>query len=40
LCVQFGFNAAPTHHNHSLTAGLIFWVRLTHRLSQIPLGGS
>ena len=28
LCVRFGLNAAPTHHNHSLTAGLIFWVRL------------
>jgi hypothetical protein len=28
VCVRFSFNAAPTHHNHSLTAGLIFWVRL------------
>jgi hypothetical protein len=28
VCVRFGFNAAPAHHNHSLATGLIFWVRL------------
>jgi len=28
VCVRFGFNAVPTHHNHSLATGLIFWVRL------------
>ncbi len=29
VCVRFGFNAAPSHHNHSLTTGLIFQSRLT-----------
>ena len=29
VCVRFGFNAAPTHHNHSLATGLIFWGRLS-----------
>src|ERR1035437_4415988 len=28
VCVRFGLNAAPTHHNHSLASGLIFWGRL------------
>jgi hypothetical protein len=28
VCVRFGFNAAPAHHNHSLTTGLIFRGRL------------
>ena len=28
-CVQFGLNAALTHHNHSLATGPIFRVRLT-----------
>jgi len=28
VCVRFGLHAAPTHHNHSLATGLIFWVRL------------
>jgi hypothetical protein len=36
VCVRFGFNAVPTHHNHSLATGLIFWVRL--RTSFRPLG--
>ena len=28
LLGAYGFNAVPTHHNHSLATGLIFWVRL------------
>jgi len=24
VSVRFGFNAVPTHHNHSLATGLIF----------------
>jgi len=28
VCVRFGFNAVPTHHNHSLATGLIFRSRL------------
>ncbi len=33
-CVRFGLDAVPTHHNHSLAAGPIFWVRLGLRLSE------
>jgi hypothetical protein len=28
VCVRFGLDAAPTHHNHSLATGPIFWVLL------------
>jgi hypothetical protein len=36
VCVRFGFNAAPTHHNHSLATGLIFWGRLIGLAAQEP----
>jgi hypothetical protein len=29
VCVRFGLQSAPTHHNHSLASGPIFGVRLT-----------
>jgi hypothetical protein len=34
VCVRFGFNAAPPHHNHSLTTGLIFPGRLKYALME------
>jgi hypothetical protein len=29
VCVRFGLQSAPTHHNHSLASGPIFGVRLS-----------
>jgi len=32
VCVRFGLNAAPPHHNHSLATGPIFRGRLSGRI--------
>ena len=36
VCVRFGLNAVPTHHNHSIATGPIFWGRLTPPDSHNP----
>ena len=36
VCVRFGLQSAPTHHNHSLAPGPIFGDRLTTAVGPSP----
>ncbi len=36
VCVEFGLQPDPPHHNHSLATGPIFWGRLTRLSLSIP----